>query len=419
MRDQLGLHDSVVAEYGDIVRLETLGLGEYCLLAHPDYIERALVGTPDAFGKTDDFDIAFGQSIGATEGAQWERQRAAMEEFFYPGRIRSYAEEMVRLTERRVARWHDGERVSLHHEMSRVALENFFGTVFGRTLDPDGDEAIQRAATDLNLWFEPTSFALPNWVPTPAHRRFHRAVDRLEAEGEALLAERKAGDGGDDLLSTLVELRSDGDAALTDREIVDQVTGLVFAGYETTALVLSYAFYLLGTHDEVRERFHAELETVLGGESPTLSDVGDLRVTERIVHETLRRYPPVFMLPRVTTRPVELGGYRLPGGMRTHLSIWRVHRDERFWEDPEAWRPARWRDISPADKGCAYVPFGAGPRACLARRFALLEATIALATVGQRYHVEPVRDLELDPVMTLQPAHGLPADLHRRTSETA
>ncbi|NHN46662.1 cytochrome P450 [Halostella sp. JP-L12] len=417
IRDQLGLHDAVAEEYGDVVRIRTLGVGEYCLLSHPDHVERALIEEPEAFAKTDDFGVAFGESVGSTEGEQWRRQRDALEEFFYPGRIRSYVDDVVRITRRRVDRWADGDRISVRREMDRVALANFFGAVFGRELDPEGDETLRRAAGDLNLWFEPTSFALPNWVPTPAHRRFHEAVETLRAEGEALLAERKRGDLGDDLLSTLVELRGGGGADLSDREIVDQVTGLTFAGYETTALLLSYALYLLGTHDEVRERFHAELDGVLGGDAPTLSDVGKLTTTERIVHETLRRYPPVFMLPRVTTRPVDLGGYRLPEGMRTHVSIWRLHRDERFWDAPDDWRPARWRDASPADKGCSFVPFGAGPRACLAQRFALLEAVIALATVGQRYRVEPLRDLALDPAMTLQPAHDMPARLRRRARD--
>jgi cytochrome P450 len=414
IRDQLGLHDAAIAEYGDVVRIQTLGVGEYCLIAHPDHVRYALVEEPDAFAKTDDFGVAFGQSVGSTEGEQWRRQRDALEEFFYPGRIRSYVDDVVRITERRVDRWRDGDRVALRDQMDRVALENFFGAVFGRELDPDGDETLQRAANDLNLWFEPTSFALPNWVPTPAHRRFHEAVETLRAEAEALLAERKRGEAGDDLLSTLVELREDGEADLSDREIVDQVTGLTFAGYETTALVLSYALYLLGTHEGVRERFHAELDDVLGGDPPTLSDAGALTTTEGIVHETLRRYPPVFMLPRVTTRPVDLGDYRLPEDMRTHISIWRLHRDGRFWDAPDDWRPARWRDESPADRGCSFVPFGAGPRACLARRFATLEAVIALAVVCQRFRVEPLRDLELEPAMTLQPAHDLPARLRAR-----
>ena len=414
MRDQLGLHDSLVAEYGDLVRLKTLGVGEYCLLAHPEYVEQALVSNSDAFTKTEDFTIAFGQSIGATTGEQWQRQRDAMEEFFYPQRIRSYADDMARITQRGVDRWRDGQQLSIHDEMDRIALENFFGTIFGHELDPDGDDRLHRAASDLNLWFKPTSYALPKWVPTPAHRRFHRAVATLEAEGEKLLAERKRQDTGDDLLSTLVRLRADGAAELSDQEIVDQVTGLVFAGYETTSLTLSYALYLLGTHDTVRDQFHAELDRVLDGEPPTLADIGELTLTEQIIHETMRRYPPVFMLPRITTRPVELGDYRLPEGMRTHISIWSLHRDERFWVRPDEWRPARWSDTSPAEKGCAFIPFGAGPRACLARRFALLEATIVLATVGQQYRVEPLRELALEPSTTLQPAHDLPVRLHRR-----
>lgn len=419
-RDPLALIEEVVAECGPVARLSVLGVGEFYQLASPDAMERALVREREAFGKNADFRIAFGENVLSTTGDQWRRQRDALDEFFYPARIREYADRMVELTERRLDRWADGQQRSLHAELSGAALDNFFGTVFDRPLDPDGDEHLRRAANDINLWFKPTSFALPRWVPTPARRRFRSAVDTLEAEAGRLLDERKreveAGerDRDDDLLSTLVALREDDAASLSDEEIVDQVLGLVFAGHDTTALAMTYALHQLGTHDDVRARFHAELDAVLGGEPPTLSDLADLAVTDRVVTETLRAYPPVHTIPRETTRAVELGGYRLKPGTRTHLSVWGVQRDPRHWDDPAEWRPARWRDTSPQDAGYAYVPFGAGPRLCLGRRFALLEAKLVLALVGQRFSVEPTRPLTFDPMSTTQPAHPVPATIHRR-----
>ncbi|MFB6302186.1 MAG: cytochrome P450 [Haloferacaceae archaeon] len=431
VRDPLGLYGDVAAECDDVARLRVLGIGEFYALTHPDHVERALTDR-EAFAKTEDFRIALGESVVATEGAQWRRQRDALEEFFYPAQVRSYADRMVDLTERRLDRWSAGERLSLHDEMGAVALDNLFGTLFDRPLDPGGDERLRRAANDLNLWFRATSFALPTWVPTPSRRRFRTAVEAVEREARSLLREAREGNGsdngpgdgngpgagdgdaaGDDLLSTLAALRAADGTDLADAEIVDQVVGLTFAGHDTTALVLTYALHHLGTHDAVRDRFHAELDAVLDG-PPTLADVGDLDVTRRVVHETMRAYPPVHTIPRETTRAVEMGGYRLRAGTRTHLGIWGIHRDGRFWTDPASWRPSRWRTCSPESKGSAYLPFGAGPRTCLGRRFALLEATLVLAAVGRRYVVDPERPLAFDPMVTTQPAHGVPARVRSR-----
>jgi len=421
-REPLSLIEEVVDDHGSVTRMRVLGVGEFYNLASPDSLERALVTDRDAFAKSPGFRVAFGENVLSTAGEQWQRQREALDEFFYPARIRDYADRMVELTDRRLERWDDDTELSLHEELSGTALDNFFGTLFDRPLDPDGDERLRRAASDINLWFKPTSFALPRWVPTPARRRFSRAVETVEREARRLLDERSRAvergeaKAGDDLLSTLVALReAEGEeATLSDPEIVDQVVGLVFAGHDTTALAMTYALHQIGTHPEVRERFHAELAEVLGGDRPTLSDVGDLEVTERLLNETLRLYPPIHTIPRVTTRPVEMGDYRLAGDTRTHLSVWAVQRDDRFWEDPHEWRPARWRDTSPQDAGYAYAPFGAGPRLCLGRRFALLEAKLVLALVGQRFELDPQRPLEFEPMSTTQPAHEVPARVTRR-----
>ena len=430
-RDPFAFVDWATDHAGDCLRARVLGQGDLCVLAHPDYVEQVLVTERDTFGKSDGFTVAFGESIVTVEGDQWDRQHDAMQEFFYPSRIRGYADEMVALTERRIDRWSDGNRVSIHDEMQALALENLFGTLFDRELALDGDDDLRRAASNLNEWFTPTSWVLPSWVPTPARRRFRRASETLETEARRLLADREAtvgADGeaaGDDLLSTLVSLRERGNADLTDREIVDQVVGFIFAGHDTTALALTYAWHLLGTHPDVRERFHAELDDMLGADdaevggrtdhrSATLTDVGALEVTERVVLETLRLYPPVHTLPRVTTRETTVGGYRVPAGTTTHLSLVSIHRDERFYDDPEQFRPSRWRDASPQSKGHAFVPFGAGPRDCLGRRFAMLEATLVLATVGTRFCLDPLGDVDTAPQMTTQPSDDVPARLVER-----
>lgn len=415
IRDQLGMHETIVAEHGDVVWVDILGVGEYCIVAHPDIFEQILVTDRDTFAKTEDFRIAFGESVLTTEGERWQAQRGALDEFFYPERIRSYADDMVRLTARRIDRWQAGETISLRQEMKALTLENLFGALFDRDLAIDGDERIRQAAGDLNLWFKSTTYAMPRWLPTPARRQFREAVDTLESVAHSLLAERRReGAEGDDLLSTLVRLREGDETAMSDDEIADQIVTMVFAGHDTTAMALIAALYELSTHPEVRDRFHAELDAVVGDDQPTLADVGDLTLTENIIDETLRLYPSVFTLPRKTTEATTLDGYDVPADTRIHMSTWRVHRDPRFWDDPTTWKPARWEGTTPRDQGYAFIPFGAGPRTCIGRRFARLEAKLVLATIGQQFRLEPQRALELEPEMTLQPSHDMPTRVRRR-----
>lgn len=409
-RDRFEFIDAAKRECGDVFRAELLGLGEICYLTHPDSVERVLVTDRESFAKSDLFRVAFGEGLLAVDGEQWERQRELLDEFFYPARIRSYADEMVDLTERRIDRFSPGETRSLLEEMTALTLDIIFGTMFGRRLEIDGNDELRRAVANLNEWFTPTSLVMPRGVPTPSRRRFRRAEETLRSEVRSLLSDASDAEG-DDLLSTLVGLDSE---EMSEENIVDQVVTMLFAGHESTALGLTYAFYELGRNPDIRDRFHEELDATLDGARPTLDDVGELEVTDRIVTEALRMYPPAPAIPRVTTADVELGGYRVPAGTRTHVSLFTIQRDERFYDDPLTFDPSRWREQGPEAKGYAYAPFGAGPRTCIGRRFALLEATLVLAAIGRRYRLDPEEPLELAPRMSTQPAGEVPITVRER-----
>jgi len=400
----------VVDEIGDVAQFETIG-GDVCLLAHPEYAERMLVSDREAFGKTSDFTAAFGDGLLAAEGDQWTRLRSALDGFFYPDRIRSYTDTMVELTQRRIDRWEDGETYSLADEMKELALENIFATLFDTRLGIDENTDIRTAANELNGWFTPTSWALPDNIPTPARYRFRRAFERLQSKAESLLSAADT-ENSTDMLSALARMQETAD--LSDDEILSQVQTFIFAGHDTTGLALTYALHLLSTHAAVRDQFYTELDTVLGSSQPTLSTVGELEVVERVLQEALRLYPSIHTIPRVTTTDVTMGGYRIPAGTETHLSVWRLGRDDRFWETPTEFRPARWAETTPQSKGYAYIPFGAGPRQCIGRRFALLEAKIVLATIGQQYRLEPQSELSVEPQMTTQPADDVPVTVRTR-----
>jgi cytochrome P450 len=236
---------------------------------------------------------------------------------------------------------------------------------------------------------------LPDWVPTPARRRFRKGKATLQAEADRLLAE-KAGDAptdpseAEDLLSLLVGLREAGVAdsgMLTDERLRDQMVTIIFAGHDTTTTSLTFAFWALANHPDVRERFHGEVDALDG--PPTMTDLEHLPVTERVVRETLRLYPPVYSLPRRSTAPTVFDGYRIPADSRVILAIRHVHRDPRFYEAPDSFRPSRWDGhLSRELHDYAYAPFGGGPRICIGREFALLEAKLALATIGRRYRLD-------------------------------
>lgn len=419
------------------------GVADVFVLAHPDYFNQVLVTDIDAFGKTDDYRRAFGNGLLSVEGQQWRRQREILQPLFYREQIRGYTDQMVACTERRLDTWVEGETREMETEMQDLTLEILFSTLFGRELVPREDQELRDAADGLNEWFTPSSWILPHWMPTPARRRFNQSTKRLRREVRTLLAEDgEQSNRGDtdsessilkdqqnpdqlftapdtpDLLTQLQRARdTENGEQLTIEEIEDQLVTMVFAGHETTATALAFAWYVLATHPEIREQFEKELDTVLGGEPPSHDDLPELELTDRIITEALRLYPPIHTIPRQTTADVEVNGYRIPEGHEIHLSIIHVHRDGQFYDDPLLFRPNRWTNEFEEDlHDFAYAPFGGGRRTCIGREFALLEAKVVLATIGQRFQFdwEQEHEIELEPRVTTQAKNGIPLRLFTR-----
>ncbi|MFB6196505.1 MAG: cytochrome P450 [Haloplanus sp.] len=416
MRDVFGFRDRAMADH-DLVRIRLLGPGDVYHLGHPDYFERVLLNDRGKFRKSDDFRIAFEGGLVAVEGETWQTQREVLQPLFTRDSLLEYADGMVEQIRRRIDRWEPGTRIDLADETSQLSLDVLFATLFGRELELGGDEEIRTAADRLQDWFVPTSYPLPRWLPTPARWRFKRGKRLLQRLAADLL-ESKADDPpsgpseADDLLSLLVGLRESGvaaDGALSDERLRDQVVTMIFAGHDTTSTAIAFAFYALAINPEVRERFHAEVDSLDG--APTVDDLDSLDVTERIVTETLRQYPPVYTIPREAATDLTVDGYRIPEGAPTWLTVDQVHGDDRFYDDPADFRPERWAgDLRERLPDFAYAPFGGGPRRCIGRQFALIEAQLALATIGREYDLalpggEPA-DPPLIPGMTARMAPG-------------
>jgi cytochrome P450 len=204
---------------------------------------------------------------------------------------------------------------------------------------------------------------------------------------------------------------------MSDRQLRDEVMTMFLAGHETTANLLSWAWYLLGRHPDIEARLHDEIDRVLAGRPPTAADVPRLVHTEHVVLETMRLYPPAFVIGREAIKEYTLGGYRLPAGTTILMSQWVVHRDARWHDEPLRFDPDRWApEVAERLPKYAYFPFGGGPRICIGNRFAMLEAVLIVATIAQqvRFNIEGRREVTPWPAITLRPAHGLPATVERR-----
>jgi cytochrome P450 len=404
--------------------MELPGVDDVYVLVHPDHLKRVLVSDVDVFGKTEDFQQAFGTGLLSTEGTQWRRQREILQPLFYQDQIAEYSDRMVDCTQRRIDRWSHNKTRDIEVEMQNLTLEILFGTLLGQDLSPGEGTELRTAADNLNEWFTPTSWMLPQWMWTPARHRFGKAVTRLREEVQLLLTESSGSITSEseaesrNLLSALLAAVEDEDTPQLDtQEIEDQLITMIFAGYETTAAALAFSLHSLAVHPDISHRFHKELDTVLGDKQPSLTDVPNLKLTNQIVTEALRLYPPIHTIPRRTKTGVEIDGYRIPQAKEVHLSVIGVHRDRRFYDHPYEFQPERWsEEFESKLHDFAYVPFGGGRRTCIGREFALLEAKLVLATIGQRFRFEHKenKDIALEPQITTQIEGGLPMTIHER-----
>ncbi|PSP97181.1 cytochrome P450 [Halobacteriales archaeon QS_4_70_19] len=405
----------------DVYRIWLPGLGDLTQVTHPDHMKRILLTEREKFRKSDDFGIAFGDGLLTVEGEEWAQQRKTLQPLFVRESVMGYADTMVEQVQRRVDRWTESQHLDLQSEMTDLTLDVLFAAILGRELAVDGDEKIRRSAEALHDWFLPTSYPLPRWMPTPARRRFREGKRTLQQEADRLLEEASRNPPSDpteadDLINLLVGLRAAGvtdSGMLTDERLRDQMVSIIFAGHDTTTTSLTFALWALAEHPDIRERFHAEVDALDG--PPTAEDVeeGRLEFTDKVVTETLRLFPPVYALPRIADQDVQFNGYRVPEGERVGIIIRRIQRDPRFFDDPTAFDPDRWTDeFRQSLHDFAYAPFGGGPRICIGRQFALLEAKLSLATIGRNYELYYLGEEgehdgpPLSPQMTLRMKEG-------------
>jgi cytochrome P450 len=411
-RDALGLLTRCTREYGDLVRIR-LGLTPAIVVGHPDLVEEVLVTRNHDFRKslsTRRLGSLLGNGLLLSEGDFWLRQRRVMQPAFHRERVAKMGETMVASALEVADAWRDGEVRAINHDMVEIALRIVTRTLFGTDIAADLAR-IRRTSPAMTAHFRSRLYSLyillPDGVPTPGNLRYRAARRDLEQMVRRIIAERRAsGETRDDLLGMLLEARDDDGHRMSDRQLRDEVMTLVLAGHDTTALALTWAWVLLGRHPAVIERLGAELDTVLDGRWPTPADVPRLVCASNVISESLRLYPTAWAIGRETVRDTQIGGRHVAKGTTVLIVPWAMHRDPRFFDAPDEFRPDRWSDgLAERLPRYAYLPFGGGQRVCIGSGFALLEATLVLCALAQRFRMEladPHQPVEPWPVITLR-----------------
>lgn len=423
--DLLGNLKRLRDEYGDISRLKT-DFFDIVLVTDPDLVKKILVNDYEIFEKSigmKRMSFIFGKGLLTSEGSFHRRQRQLVAPAFHREALRNYANDMIHYAARTRDTWDDGVTMEMTQEMMRLTLAIVAKTLFSANVD-DAADTVGKSLHDIlegyPIMFMPMGSLYARFVPTRKNRRLMRGRKRLDDIIYGIINERKqSGETGTDLLGMLLASREEGGGeGMSARQARDEAMTLFLAGHETTAIGLSWTWRLLSENPEVREKLEAELESVLGGRTPTYEDYPKLAYTRKVFQESMRIYPPAYAAGRRVMQEYEIGGYTLPP-KRTMLFVspYLHHHDPRLFPDPERFDPDRW---TPAfESGLhkfAYFPFGGGPRVCIGANFAWMEAVLVIATLAQRWrlHMVPGQDITLSPRITLRPNPGIQMRLERR-----
>jgi cytochrome P450 len=421
--DALGTLQRLAREYGDIVSMPVLGTSRV-LVNRPDYIQQLLILDHAKLYKSTLTKLVveplLGQGLLISEGDFWRRQRRLAQPAFHRSRTNEYSPVMVECALERMRSWHSGETRNIAEEMMKLTLEVAVRTLFGTSLAGDSD-SIGKAMTFLMRHYlrrARTPWRIPESWPTPANRRARREVEYMDSLIYGIISDRKKDTRPrNDLLSLLMAAMHEDGSQMTERQVRDESMTLFAAGHETTALSLSWTWYLLGENPAAEARLHEELRGVLGGRPAEVSDLAKLLYLDAVVHESLRLYPPAYMLARMNLETVHLGGYEIPPRSTLLASQWVMQRDPRFFEEPEQFMPERWLDgLESRLPPGVYFPFGDGPRRCIGQGFAQLETALVIAAIAQKFRFRRTKGFPVvpEPLVTLRPKYGIEMSIEAR-----
>lgn len=422
-RDTIGTLMRHWRQHGDVVRFRSpfSGVPDF-LLAHPDAVKQVLQEEHPHFlhppRQRSTFSAVVGQGLVASQGDYWRRQRRLAQPSFRRDRVGVFDEVTVRTTDETLRRWEPAIEnrsvLDIRTEMMRTTLDvlarAMFGADWSAQLDELGVHVTHLLERTFSRMLSPVS--IPEIVPTPMNRNFTTSRRGANAVVYSLIdAHRNGRVEGVNLLQTLLAARDDATGeGMTDEQVRDEVMAMLIAGHETVSTALTWTWYLLSVHPDVDAKVAQEVSRVCGNREPTAADLPLLDYTRRVLLEVMRLYPPLWVMGRMPTRDVEVGGYQVPGGSVVLLSQFVTHRHPEFWDNPEGFDPDRFLpERSVGRHRFAYFPFGGGPRKCIGDSFGLMEMPLLIARVVQRCRLELVPGHPVVPVpgISLRPANGM------------
>lgn len=424
-RDPLEFFSRMAREHGSVVRFDA-GLHPLHLLSSPEHISHVLVQHHSNYVKSAYYQKVrpiFGAGMFVVNGEEWKRKREFAQPAFKRHKFDSLAEVMTDCTADMLDRWEGardtGAALNVAAEMMqlslRIVFRAFFGTDFhGRMTGMTEALTVIMEEGERRIW---ALASPPTWLPIGRNRRLREALRVFdECVLELIELRRREGARGDDLLSLLVSQNMEaGEDAISDREMRDDLMTLIIAGHETTAMAVTWSWYLLSRHGFAASALREEAQRVLGERRPQAEDLRELAYAKQVVQEAMRLYPPFWTISRMALEDDEIDGYRMPAKSTVMLCPYVTHRDPGLWDNPEAFDPDRFSTARSAGRHrFAYFPFGGGPRICIGANFAMMEATFVVAMAAQRYRMRlvPGQDVAPQPMISLRPRSGLLMTLH-------
>lgn len=412
-----------LSSYGDLAHFK-FGSKDVYLVSGPEAIKQVLAADHREFVKSQSMQEAkrvLGDGLLTSEGDYHHNQRRLLQPAFHQQRVAAMGQVMVGLAERNAAEWREGQELDVHLEMSKLTVRIVAETLFSTDVERRADDitwALTHALSKINRLTLPLGGAWER-LPFPSSRRFALALELIKSVTSEIVEQRKAsGERRDDVLGLLLEARPNG-AGLTEEQVRDEVVTLLLAGHETTANLLTWAWYLLSQHPDVEAQVHAEIDSALNGLPPSFEDLPAMPYGEKVLLETLRLYPPVWAMARRARNDYELDGYTIPAGSLVALNQYVTHHDVRFYANPFAFDPERWTAEERARRPrYSFFPFGGGPRLCIGAGFAMMEARLLLATIARLWRMQlvPGHPVAIAPQLTLRPKQGMRMTLEARSN---
>lgn len=409
-------------QYGEISYFR-IGPQAVFQFASPDLIRDVLITRQHDFIKSRVLQrakVLLGEGLLTSEGQFHARQRRLVQPAFHRQRLAGYAATMIEYARAKRDEWQDGQTLDIAQEMMRLTLAIVAKTLFNADVQSDA-RAIGEALSAVLHLFDLVMMPFSNVVerlPLPAMKRFERGRQTLDDIIYRIIDERRRSsrDCGD-LLSMLLltEDEETGGAGMSDKQVRDEALTLFLAGHETTANALTWTWYLLSQNPDAEKRVHEEVDRVLGGREPVPDDFAQLRYTEAVLAESMRLYPPAWGIGRMALKQFDAAEYSVEPGDIVLMSPYVVHRDPRWYPEPDRFDPGRWTpELRAARPKFSYFPFGGGARVCIGEHFAWMEGVLLLATLAQRWRLElePGHPVDYRALITLRPKHGMRMTVH-------